>query len=65
MRDSLPVGKPHINETAVINLDSSTGVGTHWVCYKKRGAKVDYFDSFGDLRPPLELVRYLGPTVQI
>ena len=64
MRDTLPK-TPHKYESAIINLDSSSGVGTHWVCYKKQGAKVYYFDGFGDLRPPLELVRYLGPTVQI
>lgn len=59
MRDDLPV-KPWVNENAVVNLDSSSGPGTHWVCYKKRGNSVQYFDSFGNLRPPVELLRYLS-----
>ena len=57
MRNALPL-KPRCNESAVVNLDSSAGQGTHWVCYKKRGNTVHYFDSFGNLRPPLEIVKY-------
>ena len=59
MRDTLP-RTPRKYESAIVNMDSSTGAGTHWVCYKKLGDKVRYFDSFGDLRPPWELLRYLG-----
>lgn len=57
MRDSLPsiIFK---NETAIVNLDNSFGPGTHWVCYHKQGNKIKYFDSFGNLRPPLELQKY-------
>lgn len=62
MRDSLP-NRPWRNESAVINLDDAIGAGTHWVAFKKRGRVVLYFDSFGDLRPPRELVDYLGPDV--
>lgn len=57
MRDRLPQ-KIGLNESAIINLDSESNPGTHWVCYKKRGAVIDYFDSYGDLRPPVELVNY-------
>lgn len=64
MRDTLPKN-PRKNESAIINLDSGRGSGTHWVCYKKRGNIVYYFDSFGDLRPPVELTRYLGPAVRV
>lgn len=64
MRDTLPK-KPRPYETAIVNLDSHQGAGTHWVCYKKRGNNVYYFDSFGDLRPPAELVEYLGPSANI
>lgn len=64
MRDDLPV-TPYRNESAIVNLDSKLGQGTHWVCYKKTGSRVLYFDSFGDLRPPPELVRYLGSGVNI
>lgn len=61
MRDALPE-KVHINESAVINLDSFKNPGTHWVAYVKRGNKVDFFDSFGNLRPPPELIRYWKPN---
>lgn len=59
MRDNLPF-KPFKKECAVINLDSSDGPGTHWVAYYKKNNYVYYFDSFGNLRPPQELIAYLG-----
>jgi hypothetical protein len=58
MRDTLPL-KPHKNESAVVNLDSVQSHGTHWVAYKKKNKKVHYFDSFGNLPPPKELIFYL------
>lgn len=64
MRDALPL-YPKKNESAVVNLDDSTNYGTHWVCYAKRGNQVKYYDSFGDLRPPLEIIRYMGKNCQI
>lgn len=60
MRDSLPLAGPHYNESAIVNLDDTRGPGTHWVAYRKRGSNVIYFDSFGDLQPPIELLLYLG-----
>lgn len=57
MRDTLPK-KTKYNESAVVNLDSNKNNGTHWVAYKKRGNNVEYFDSFGNLKPPKELVNY-------
>ncbi|VDO08599.1 unnamed protein product [Brugia timori] len=63
MRDGLPA-KPLVNERAIINLDSSSGKGTHWVCYSKKGNVVDYFDSFG-VKPPTELISYLGKKSDI
>ena len=57
MRDTLP-STPRKNECGVINLDSNNGSGTHWVAYKKRGNLVEYFDSFGNLNPPKEVVQY-------
>ena len=59
MKDSLPK-KVRVKESAIVNLDSKYGPGTHWVCYKKLGNTVTYFDSFGNLRPPLELLNYWG-----
>ena len=45
MRDKLPK-QPFHTERAIINLDNSSGPGTHWVAYKKCGKSVTYFDSF-------------------
>lgn len=58
MRDGLPK-TIRSHECAVINLDWTHGSGTHWVCYKKRDNDVYYYDSYGNLRPPLELMRYI------
>ena len=63
MRDSLPIGGIYRNESGIVNLDNTTGPGTHWVAYAKRGNRAIYFDSFGNLRPPNELVRYFGRNV--
>lgn len=59
MRDSLPDG-PQYSESAIVNLDNASGPGTHWVAFRKRGNHVVYFDSFGDLQPPRDLMLYLG-----
>lgn len=59
MRDNLP-RRPRKNECGVVNLDSVQNSGTHWVCYCKEGNTVHYFDSFGNLKPPLELIDYFN-----
>ena len=46
------------NECGIINLDSFTGPGTHWVCYVKNNTGNQYFDSFG-LQSPKEVINYL------
>lgn len=58
MRDKLPK-KPKRIECAIINLDSYKNEGTHWVAYVKLNDYCEYFDSFGDLKPPLELCEYM------
>ena len=47
-------------ECAIINLARSSRPGTHWCAYYKHGGVVCYYDPFGDLRPPRELVNYLS-----
>lgn len=65
MLDSLPTTKPWKNECGIVNLDSSSGSGTHWVAYNKRGVNnIHYFDSFGDLQPPKEIINYLGTNIK-
>lgn len=39
-------------------MDKSSGEGTHWVAYNKCGNSINYFDSYGNLRPPQELSKY-------
>lgn len=60
MRDTLPAKGPWKQESAIVNLDDAQGPGTHWVAYRKNGHHVTYFDSFGNLRPPTEIIQYLG-----
>lgn len=59
MRDRLPK-RVHKNECGIINLDDNSGKGTHWTAYVKNGSKAVYYDSFGNLRPPIELIKYLN-----
>ncbi|XP_077282380.1 uncharacterized protein LOC143908564 [Temnothorax americanus] len=63
MRDSLLIGGIRRNESGIVNLDNTEGLGTHWVAYAKRGDRAIYFDSFGNLRPPRELTQYLENNV--
>ncbi|KAL7307442.1 hypothetical protein TKK_0000621 [Trichogramma kaykai] len=58
MRDRLPKDGPRFRECAIVNLDSEKNVGSHWVAFHKNGFRVIYFDSFGDLPPPRELMKY-------
>lgn len=64
MRNDLPKHSSD-NECAVINLDDVDGPGTHWVAFYKKNQYAYYFDSFGNLRPPLELINYLGSRTLI
>jgi hypothetical protein len=64
MKDRLPKKltiKNKNGECGVVNLQDSSGPGTHWVAYyiRNRGSCAYYFDSFG-LQPPLEIRRYLS-----
>lgn len=65
MRDSLPNSKPWKNECMIVNHDSIVNNGTHWTCFTKVGRNVYYFDSFGKLAPPLELLEYLGSECEV
>ena len=59
MRNALPLAPKH-TECAIVNLDDLQGPGTHWVAYKKSGNNVMYFDSFGNLKPPTDLMNYFN-----
>lgn len=65
MRDQLPI-KPHKFECWILNQASHDHpTGTHWCALAKIGNKAYYFDSFGKLPPPLEVIDYLGDEVQL
>lgn len=57
MRDNLP-RQPKLIECAIVNLDSHKNEGTHWVAYVKLNDYCEYFNSYGDLKPPIELIKY-------
>ena len=62
VRDELPK-RPKKVECGILNLDDSTGNGTHWTAWiKKNGNEKLYFDSYG-LAPLVELVEYLKRPV--
>ena len=56
MRDKLP--KRTENECGIMNLNTSSQRGSHWVAWYVSGNTKIYFDSFGQ-HVPYELVRYL------
>lgn len=56
-RDNLP-RKPNEIECGVLNLAKLTDRGSHWTAYYKNKNEVTYFDSFGDLAPPIEVQKY-------
>lgn len=59
MRNDLPK-KIWKTECGIINLDDKNGFGTHWTAYKKNKSQIVYFDSYGNLRPPNEVIRYFN-----
>lgn len=61
MRDNLPL-HPKTMESGILNLDSSEGGGTHWVCWFKNRDTLIYFDSYG-VDPPDELISYLRKPI--
>ncbi len=61
VRDELPK-QCRKTECGILNLDNSSGNGTHWTAWWKKGDEKLYFDSYG-LRPPNELMKYLNNPV--
>lgn len=59
MKNKLP-NKILKYECGIVNLDDSSGNGTHWTAYVKKDKDIIYFDSYGNLRPPLELISYFN-----
>lgn len=47
----------------IINLNNEDQPGSHWVALKKNKQCAKYYDSFGNLRPPIEVMNYLKGCV--
>ena len=56
MRDELK-GKVGENECIILNIDDSSGDGTHWTCLFNKNGICLYFDSYG-FEPPIEVRKY-------
>lgn len=59
MRNDLP-RKIQTIECGIVNLDNKENDGTHWTAYIKKNRNVIYFDSYGNLKPPIELISYFN-----
>ena len=60
--ETLFLKKAKLNECGILNLDSSSGDGTHWVMWFKKDKEKFYFDSYG-VQPPSELTAYLKSPI--
>ena len=58
MRDTLPKPIPHSVECGIVNLNTSSQSGSHWVCYYRNKSNRIYFYSLGQITP-VEVQRYL------
>lgn len=69
MRDTLLKKKktksPTQRECWILNHASSNTIGTHWTALAKIDNTAYYFDSFGKLPPPLEVINYLGDDIHL
>lgn len=64
MRDNLPKRIRQF-ECGIVNLDSIRNEGSHWTAYIKKGKTVVYFDSYGNLKPTLELMKYFNSNGKV
>lgn len=65
MRDTLPKKVLSRRECWILNHGSSNTDGTHWTALAKIENVACYFDSFGKLPPPFEVIKYLGKNVRL
>lgn len=67
MRDEL-LGKKKSRskkECWILNHGTSHTDGTHWTALAKIDNNAFYFDSFGKLPPPYELIKYLNKNISL
>ena len=63
MKDTLP-SAPHVNEAGIVNFNTLSEPGSHWVAYYKTGDKRIYFDSYGQVTL-YEIQKYLKKADEI
>ena len=56
--------KTKLNDCGILNLDSSSGDGTHWVMWFKKGKDKLYFDSYGVQPPSSTIANEFNKTVR-
>ena len=61
LRDALST-KTNLNECGILNLDSSSGDGTHWMMWFKKGKEKFYFYS-DEAQPSSELIAHLKSPI--
>ena len=61
LRDTL-LKKAKLNGCGILNLDSSSGEGTRWMLWFKKGKDKFYFDSYG-VQPHSELIVHLKSPI--
>ena len=57
MRDTLPL-HPFNIDSGIVNLNTSSQLGSHWICYYRNKTDRIYFDSYGEITL-VETQRYL------
>lgn len=63
MRDQLPRKSDKVECWILNQAKNEHPTGTHWCALVKIENDAYYFDSFGKLPPPLEVITYLGRDV--
>ena len=62
MRDIL-ARQPHSVECSIVDLNTSSQPGSHWVCHYRNKSDRIYFDSYGKMAP-VEIQRYLKTGIE-
>ena len=57
MKDTLPE-HPYTVEWGIVNFNTHSHLGSHWVCYYRNNDQRIYFDSYRQITP-VEVQRYL------
>lgn len=65
MRDQFKNIRCRPIEAGIANMQNSNQNGSHWCAYWRKNNNVFYYDSFGGLIPPTEMIEYFGESCNI